>query len=79
MKSYKIFNKIFQRALNLSTFENHKIKPHCRIAPDVCGLYTIPDQYRCVPEIVADRGSVYTQDGCTFAFYATEQQRNAPK
>ncbi len=41
-------------------------------------LYTIPDQYRCVPEIVAGRGSVYTQDACTVAFYATERQRDAP-
>ncbi len=37
-------------------------------------VYAVPNQYRCVPEIVADTGSVYTENACTVAFYATEQQ-----
>ena len=35
-KCYRLFNKILQRA-NLSTFQNQKIAPHCRIAFGVCG------------------------------------------
>ena len=40
-------------------------------------LYRINDQYRCVTEIVPDRGFVYTQDDSTVAFYATEKQYDA--
>ena len=36
-------------------------------ANDLGGVYTVLDQYRCIPEIVADRGSVYTENACTLA------------
>ena len=39
---------------------------------------SVLDQYRCVPETVANRGSVYTSVACTVAFYAKVQQCDAP-
>ena len=36
LKCCKLFNKTLQRA-NLSTFQNQKIAPHCRITSGVCG------------------------------------------
>jgi hypothetical protein len=48
-----------------------------RRVADMYVVYTVQDQYRCVTEIVPDRGFVYTQDDTTVAFYARKQQCDA--
>ena len=41
-------------------------------------IYTVPDPYRCIPDLVADPRPVYTQNASIVAFFGTAQVCDAP-